>query len=405
MTVDTKPIRIRLISSVRPEPTSAGNIVLYRHLIGQPGLKVEVYGKEPTQLRMGALGRRLFGRLSQTPFYRWAEDYFVWNQGHWLDAELPPPSTTNPVDIVMTVAHGDACWAALRYARKHRLPLVTFFHDWWPDIPQLHAFARQALEKQFRTLYQESALALCVSEGMCDELGPHPNACILYPIPEKRLSVNSPNKPNRATQPAQFKVLYAGNLFEYGPMLQAAIEEFSSMPELKIEVRGAAPNWPIEFQRKSQAAGQWLDFTPRAELDAWFNSADAFLIPMVFDESMRCRMTTSFPSKLPEFAQFERPLIIWGPPYCSAAQWVKTDEQALLVNQDDPQVLVQAILELAHDKSKQRLLATTAKQLAATEFNPDFLQSRFVTIISALRNLVSCTDSRYTTRSADASAI
>lgn len=377
MTVDTKPIRIRLISSVRPEPTSAGNIVLYRHLVGQPGLEVEVYGEESTQLRMGTLGRRLFGRLSQTSFYRWAEDYFVWNQGHWLDAELPPPSTTNPVDIVMTVAHGDACWAALRYARKHRLPLVTFFHDWWPDIPQLHAFARQALEKQFRTLYQESALALCVSEGMRDELGPHPNACVLYPIPEKRRSAPDTRTADSSVDQPPFKVIYSGNLFEYGPMLQNIMQEFAAIPELKIEVRGANPNWSAEFRQKSQVAGQWLDFAPRAELEDWLDSADAFLVPMVFDDSMRCRMITSFPSKLTEFSQFGKPLIIWGPSHCSAVRWASTENKALIVTQNDCQQLAQAVLGLAQNKAIQKKLSAAAQQAATTEFNPDAIQLQF----------------------------
>jgi hypothetical protein len=36
--------------------------------------------------------------------------------------------------------------------------------------------------------------------------------------------------------------------------------------------------------------GRWLDFAPREEVDAWLASADAFLVPMVFDPAMRRRM-------------------------------------------------------------------------------------------------------------------
>ncbi len=39
-------------------------------------------------------------------------------------------------------------------------------------------------------------------------------------------------------------------------------------------------------------------------------SADAFLITIVFAPSIRRRMETSLPSKLIEFAQFGKPLII-----------------------------------------------------------------------------------------------
>lgn len=57
----------------------------------------------------------------------------------------------------------------------------------------------------------------------------------------------------------------------------------------------------------------WLDFAPREELNDWLASADVFLVVMSFDPALMRRMETSFPSKLPEYAQFGKPLVIWGP--------------------------------------------------------------------------------------------
>ena len=50
-------------------------------------------------------------------------------------------------------------------------------------------------------------------------------------------------------------------------------------------------------------------------------SADAFLITQTFEEKDRRLMQTNFPSKLTEFAKFEKPLILWGPEYASGPKW------------------------------------------------------------------------------------
>jgi hypothetical protein len=40
---------------------------------------------------------------------------------------------------------------------------------------------------------------------------------------------------------------------------------------------------------------------------------------------------TSFPSKLPEYAQFGKPIVIWGPEYCSAIHWGREGDRALCI--------------------------------------------------------------------------
>jgi glycosyltransferase involved in cell wall biosynthesis len=370
-------IRVIVISSVRPEPVSAGQIVLHRHLVGQAGLTIDVYGHEPGHLTPSALLRRLFGRLQRTPLHRVAEDFWaVWG-GRWLDGALPHSTKRDGRTVVLTVAHGDVCLAALRFARKHQLPLVTFFHDWWPDIPPVHAPFHRRLNRDFVRLYQASTVALCVSAGMKTTLGRHPCAPVLYPIPKQ------PDRADVTIQPIivaskPFQVLYSGNLFEYGPMLGEALKALNGSPGLRLEVRGANPNWPVNFREAMRAEGRWKDFAPREKLDAWLAGADAFLVPMVFDSKLRQRMETSFPSKLIEFAQLGKPLVIWGPEYCSAVQWAKQGNRALCVTEPDSARLRQALEALADSPAEYQRLATAARQAAATDFNPDAIQRQFM---------------------------
>ena len=174
------------------------------------------------------------------------------------------------------------------------------------DVP---SFFRRILEKQFLDLARECAVGLCVCEGMRNALGAGDNLQVLPPIPALReISENGAEPTDHPNSP--FRVLYFGNLGEYGPMLGEALEESLKQPEILLQVRGSNPQWSDELKRKMLANGRWLEFAPREELEEWLASADAFLIPMVFEEKYRRRMETSFPSKLIEFAQFGKPLII-----------------------------------------------------------------------------------------------
>lgn len=371
-------IHIIVISSVRPEPTSAGQIILHRHLVDQPGITWEIFGAEPLRLTASSALRRIMGRLGQTRWHRIVHDFWAWSDGAWLDQLLPTVISDPARTVVLTVAQGDACGAARRFARKHRLPLVTIFHDWWPDMVAIHPPFKRLLEKNFRELYKDSQLALCVSEKMRGLLGSHPNAEVLYPIAAK-------TNPRPRTQNVNFRVMYFGTLHEYGPMMGRALKELKGHSRIRLEARGGSPPWPFELLQELKREGLWLDYAPRSELNDWLASADAFLVPMVFEHAMYRRMETSFPSKIPEMVQFEKPLVIWGPEYCSAIQWGRLGNRALCVTDPDPRALLRTLESLSNSAEEQERLANATRNAAQVDFNPDRIQSQFM---DALRGVI-----------------
>jgi len=366
-------IRVYVISSVRPEPSSAGQVLLHRHLTDIPSLVYETYGYEPTMITPSSAVRRIMGKLSQTRAKRIAHDFWAWRDGRWLDVLLPASVPDPSSSVVLTVAQGDACCAAQRFAQKHRLPLVTFFHDWWPDMAAVHRPFQRHLEKRFRDLYQQSQLALCVSEGMCAKLGGHPNAHVLYPIPSKVTQLaEAPKRTNT------LKVLCFGNLHEYGPMMGQALHEMKGNPQVRIEVRGANPNWSDSFRFEMAHEGMWHDFASGEVLQSWIESADALLVPMVFDPRMRRRMETSFPSKMVEMAQMGKPLVVWGPEYCSAVQWARRGDRALCVTDPDPKVLRLELEKLASSPEEVLRLSSAARDATRRDFSHERIQAQFM---------------------------
>ena len=122
-------IKVILISSVKPNASSAGEMLLYRHLVNAPDIDLLLLECEPRKSGVRQFLRKSLARVSRTIFRRYVADVMALWQGRWIDAELAVPVDTQVPTVVMTTAHGDACYAAMRYAKRHNLPLVSFFHD------------------------------------------------------------------------------------------------------------------------------------------------------------------------------------------------------------------------------------------------------------------------------------
>lgn len=367
------PLQVDLISPVPPGADGGGNLVLQRHLLATDALRCVYRGGSPAERTAAAPA--WIRRLQNTRLSRYCEAYWAWRDGRWLDPRLPRQTGA---DLVVTVAHGDTCSAALRYAKRHRLPAVVFFHDWWPDIARVPARWHGTVARRFQEWYRQADVALCVSAQMKTALGSHPASKVLRPIPGTTAHAHAAEMPAPAGRP--LRVLYAGNLIEYAAMLRDAMEATHEFPDISLVVRGNHPTWPDEFRARAQAEGRWLPGCPREEFDRWLASADAYLIAMAFDPALRRRMETSFPSKLIEFSQYGKPLIVWGPAYCSAVQWAQTTRQAQVVTSPDARELWRAVAAMAGSTERQRL-AAAALTLATTEFSPQALQEEFETIL------------------------
>lgn len=381
--------KIIVISSVSPQPTGAGQMLLYRHLTQATSWDVHIV-PNPDDNKTHRWQTKLIKRLERTRFHRWSHDLDIIDNGNNWNAIIGnycqqlSNSTRENNTIVLTVAHGNGCWAAQRFAQRYQLPLVTIFHDWFPDLPSLHKPFHDFLEKRFQKLYQQSNLTLCVSQGIKDALGSHSNSQVLYPIPallNKEITKQHQTK-NDEQISSRLKVVYFGNLYEYGPILAQLLEVTKNHPQIQVQVRGPRPNWPADFRSEMRDRQLWLDFAPREELNDWLASADVFLVVMSFDPALRRRMETSFPSKLPEYAQFGKPIVIWGPEYCSAIHWGKEGDRALCITEASPKVVVAALQNLSMDLSQREHYASQAQLAAQQEFNPVNLQQQFMDAIS-----------------------
>lgn len=382
-------MNVLLVSSVLPIDTAGGEVILYRHLSRWSELSLAIatdnYEDRVADSIVEVQAHPLLNRLTKTRLSMWAHDIRQCFYPFYNCNQLRNYIQQNQPDLILTVAHGELCWIAQKMSVQFRIPLVTFFHDWWPNLAYVHDWTKEIITRRFQSLYQQSQLALCVSERMRQALGTHSNAQVLFPIPDQYMIIKTAAN---VIDEGKFKVVYAGIMAGiYSSMLQALYRSFQESSEIKLELLGPQPDWSEFMLKQIKAEGVYAGFISRELLTNKLRHAHALLVVMSFEQREKIRMQTSFPSKLVNYCQFGKPIIIWGPDYCSAVQWGLQYQSALVVTSPLAKDLVQAIREFATKPEKQNYLGNKALDLAKRMFDPGKIQQQFIDGLSDVLTL------------------
>ncbi|PYL22660.1 MAG: hypothetical protein DMF37_11695, partial [Verrucomicrobia bacterium] len=352
---------------------------LHRHLVNRRGIQLHILPAEHHEIVHGRFYSKVIPRLMRTPARRWAGDIdYLLHTTLPLEKRLVAPPA-RPRTVVLTLAYGSGCWVAQRYARRHGLPLIVRFDDWWPDIAQVHTPVRKQLERRFLKLYQSADLSLCISEGMLKALGPHRNARVILPIPD--VEPIRPSKCNDST--GEFRVGYSGNMFDYSDMLADLAQLAVKQSDVRIEFRGR-PRWPQALMHEMRKRNLLHDFEPGPGFDDWLGSFDAYLVAMFFDAAQRRRTETCFATKLVDYSRAGRPVVIWAPESSAVVQWAKKSGGALCVTDPDARALLAALADLKKDGALQLELSARVRRAYETEFSPVGLQQQFMEALNSV---------------------
>jgi len=79
--------------------------------------------------------------------------------------------------------------------------------------------------------------------------------------------------------------------------------------------------------------------------------ADVLLVPMSFHVEDKANMQAGFPSKLADYTALGLPLLVYGPPYCSAVRWAKATP---------------GVAEVVESVRESELLTSALRRLAAS---------------------------------------
>ena len=369
--------KLLLHSCVLPADAGGGELVLHRHLVERHDFNVQLssIADKPPVFR-----NKLWKRVSNTRFARTTSDIEFLFSNTLPDSQLIKLHAQFQPDLIAAVAHGRSWIQAMSLAQTTGTPLAVIFHDWWPDICNLGRVMKRRLEALFQKAHDSAALSISISEGMQRQLGPHRRSVVVPPIPTSTVPTTTHDTMPRT---GSFRVCYAGNLFDYGQQLARLLNELATSDTIKLVVRGSNQSWPVDFEKRMRATGNYLPPAPREEFQNWLNGFDAHLCVMNFEQSRRRRMETSFPSKIVDSLIYGKPIIVWGPEYCSAVKWARRNKSAFVISDPCPAVAAKEINNLATNIPLRESLSNRAKQIANSDLAPEKTHQVLVDAVAA----------------------
>src|SRR5207248_355036 len=204
---------------------------------------------------------------------------------------------------------------------------------------------------------------------MLEALGPHPNAHVLYPIGSSWLDTNRefiPFTPDG--KPAT--VFFAGSLSAwYGPMLERLVQA-SSNSHLRFEIFGSNASWSRDFHSSARAAGVYRGQVAFDRLKTHAQEADLLLLLMGFGDECAQIERTSFKTKFLDYLTFQKPIVIWGPEYCSAVRVAREFDAGECYTSSDAAGCIAALENLARSSERQTQLVANARRMYQSRFEP-----------------------------------
>ena len=381
----TAKSRVLLVSIVPPKNDCGVRIVMHRQLVERNPFDLHVASNADfadgllihTQLRLPRPIHRLRKSRFGPRLATWITDY----------ENLICPLTANRAledavqhfkpHMILTLAECGLCHTARKTAQRHGLPLAGLFLDWFPMMRGHygHKSTQTFLSRRYRELYAACNLAFCTSDGMQEMLGPHPNSHVIYAMPgTHRMSEKS-----RTPLNGKFRLVYVGSVENsYGQMLCSLIEKIEATSYLEIIVVGPNADWPKPLLERALAKGIYLGFMPPEGAAKVLATADALLVVMSFERKHELFMRTSFTTKFLDYVAFGKPVILWGPEYCTPVRVARKQRGAAVVATSDSDGVLTLCRQIAADRVLNETLSTEALHLHQTLFDPDRLQAVFV---------------------------
>lgn len=317
-------IRILLVTSNPPRLSQGGSRQFYHWFVANKNYECAVitdtvYPNKPPFECFQLSKIPFVERLLRTRMNRWAHDLIHLGLAYSLGQCKAFAEAFNP-DVIVIGAETAVADVGIQLSKTLEIPLVGTFMD-WPTFSAIgHEWCLKLLSSIYIKRYCACDLALCISPQMRDCLGPHPNSIVCYPCsPESPLGKRSQR---RLSAPGtHLNVAFSGNLGQwYGGMLLDLSRTFEKMGRHRLLISGSHPSWSEAEELELRESGVYQGFLDEDAYLDFLEAADVLLVIMGFGEEARLIESTSFKSKLGEYFQAGRPVLVWGPAYCTAVE-------------------------------------------------------------------------------------
>jgi glycosyltransferase involved in cell wall biosynthesis len=282
---------------------------------------------------------------------------------------------------VLTVAHGFGWLAAAEIAGRRNVPLHLIVHDDWPRVAGVAPAFRNWLDQRFASVYGQAQSRMCVSPAMSRSYAERYGAPAHTIYPSRAASCREYVEPpaRLASNDHPFTVAFAGTINSEG-----YIRALRSLQKALKVVGGRlllfGPTTSDERLNNDHTEFRGL-LSSSELLNVLREEADALFVPMSFDPADRVNMEMAFPSKLADYTAVGLPLLIYGPPYCSAIAWARENAGVAEIAESEVD-LGHSVALLANNPDKRIALGKRALGAGREYFTHDRAQQIFHQSIS-----------------------
>ncbi len=370
---------------------------MYRHLIIKNDFEVAVASTNSVDLpidhQLNIRRNRLVERIRRTKLSRLIYNLEYIINWFYLPSKLLNFAIEFKPNAILCVVDDWHIGLAYQLAKHLNIPLVVNFQDLFclsqfvPQSSRPYKIITSWLVKKYHYINNISSHSFYTSEGMREWFGNDTRGNVLYPIGDFDVH-HSPKvlipSSNFSQEDKVVTVTYAGNCYgAYGRMMLRLAEvvklqaSFHSKLQIKLQIFAAGNDWESEKLQEMQDAGIYQGFKPFSELKSALDQSDAFLTVMSFEDMEKTFMKTSFTTKWLDYVPYHKPVFVWGPNYSTAVKFANKHQAAVTVCEDNPNILMQAIIALVNDQAKWDVAAKNSALIANTLLNPNEIHKLF----------------------------
>lgn len=273
--------------------------------------------------------------------------------------------------------------AAYLASRLARVPFYAYFIDDYSN--QWDMKLMRFLTRRIEPLALKGAAGLItINEFLRDELRRRHGleALVIY-IPCDLSDYDSEGRDVQASDSGEIKVVYTGAVsegqFDAFINLLAAMEQLGRS-DLRLHIYTAqSPVYWSECGIRGPVV--YHEHQSVFEIPNIQRSADMLFLPLAFNSPYQEHIRTAIPSKTGEYLASGRPILVHAPADSFLAWYFRTHECGLVVDEDDPSKLAEALDRLLNDEGLQRELGAKARARAKADFSIPAARAKFAELL------------------------
>jgi hypothetical protein len=290
-------------------------------------------------------------------------------------------------DAVISVGHGFGWLTAAKVAGDLRMPFHLIVHDDWPRLSGVTGQCRDWLEALFAQVYCDAASRLCVSPYMVEEYFRRYGArgSVLYPSRSTECPVFEPVLGRVFTPEDEMVIGYGGNGCPEVVSCLRILASVLAAAKARLFIYGPFANTVKQELLAISSSITFHGMVPYKDMILGLHAtADILFVPMSFGDESRDNMIVSFPSKLADYTATGRPLLIYGPSFCSAVRWAKSHfEVAEVVEEADSAQLLASLIRLRNNPTHSSVLARRAGEVGKQNFSASTARTNLHKVLTA----------------------